>query len=284
MAAEFLPRPHHRHVSGVIGDAVLLLVGGLVLLIDHDRPQAREGQEKRRARARHHPDLALRDAAPDPRPATRRNAGMPFRRPLAESRGETVEKLPRQRNFRHQDQSLSAGAQSLGDGLEIDFRLAGAGDAFEQDRFEMASRDGLPEGLRGLILRGGKVRGAEIGIGPRARRFGRKRDRLQRAVVDQRVDDAGRHAGEPRQLGFGRREIADQGGKHALGARASAVSAWRRSRARRCASARPPRLPPRASPCAAPCRAGPTSRPQPNRERRAVFAAAAAGRAGPKRA
>ena len=57
---------------------------------------------------------------------------MPFGRPRAEARGETVEKLRRERDFRHQDQGLAAFAQRRGDSLEIDFGLARAGDAFEQ--------------------------------------------------------------------------------------------------------------------------------------------------------
>ena len=44
-------RAHHRHVARVINDAVLLLVGAFVLLVDDDEPKVGEGQKQRRARA-----------------------------------------------------------------------------------------------------------------------------------------------------------------------------------------------------------------------------------------
>ena len=69
---------------------------------------------------------------------------------LAESRGETFEKLRGERDFRHQDQGLAAVAQRLGDRLEIDFGLAGAGDAFQQDRLERPRGDRFAQGPRGF--------------------------------------------------------------------------------------------------------------------------------------
>ena len=38
-------RAHHRHVAGVIVDAILLLIGALMLLIDDDEPQIAKRQE-----------------------------------------------------------------------------------------------------------------------------------------------------------------------------------------------------------------------------------------------
>ena len=40
-----------RHVAGVVDDAVFLLEGGLVLLVDHDQAEIGEGQEQGGARA-----------------------------------------------------------------------------------------------------------------------------------------------------------------------------------------------------------------------------------------
>ena len=57
---------------------------------------------------------------------------MPLRRARAEARGEAVEEGAGQRDLRQQDQRLPAAPQRLGDRLEIDLRLAGAGDAVEQ--------------------------------------------------------------------------------------------------------------------------------------------------------
>ncbi len=43
------------------------------------------------------------------------------------------EELRGERDFRHQDQCLTPVADVVGDGLEIDFGLAGAGDAVDQE-------------------------------------------------------------------------------------------------------------------------------------------------------
>ena len=57
-------RAHHRHVAGVVAHAVLLLVGGVVLLIDDDQAEIGIGQEQRRARADRDRRLARRHRRP----------------------------------------------------------------------------------------------------------------------------------------------------------------------------------------------------------------------------
>ena len=84
--AAFEPAAHHRHVAGVIGDAVLLLVGGLVFLVDDDEAEPRERQEQRGAGAGDDLHLALGDAAPEAGALAGGDAGMPFRRAGAETR------------------------------------------------------------------------------------------------------------------------------------------------------------------------------------------------------
>ena len=157
--AVFEPRAHHRHVARIVGDAVLLLVGAFVFLIDDDEPQLLEGQEQRRARARDDLHLAARHAGPDARALARRHARMPFGRAHAEALGEAVEKLARERDFRHQDQRLPAVLDGCRDGLEIDLRLARAGDAFQQragiGRFVNA-RAQFARGFRLVGLEGGR--------------------------------------------------------------------------------------------------------------------------------
>ena len=133
---------HHRHVAGVIAHAVLLLVGGVVLLIDDDQAEIGIGQEQRRARADHDRDVAGRDRRPGARPQALRELRMPFRRPHAEALGEAVEELRGQRDLRHQDQRLPAAPDGLRHRLEIDLGLAGAGDAVEQRRRIAAVGDG----------------------------------------------------------------------------------------------------------------------------------------------
>ena len=56
---------HHRHVTGIVEDAVFLLVGGIVLFIDNDQAEILEGQEQRRTGAGHHPHLAGHRLPPD---------------------------------------------------------------------------------------------------------------------------------------------------------------------------------------------------------------------------
>ena len=128
---------HHRHVARLIGDALLLLVALVMLLIDDDQAEIGEGQEERRAGADHELRLALGDRAPDA-PAHRR-ADMP--------ECHSAGRAPKRSSQRVMNWLVSAISgistsaclplrERLGDGLEIDFGLAGAGDAVEQGHAE----------------------------------------------------------------------------------------------------------------------------------------------------
>ena len=133
---------HHRHVAGVVAHAVFLLVGLVVLLIDDNQPEIGVGQKQRRARADHDRDFAVGDRLPGARALARRNFRMPFRRAHAEARGEAVEELRGERDLRHENETLPAGADHVGDRLEINFGLARAGDAIEQRHRIFALADG----------------------------------------------------------------------------------------------------------------------------------------------
>ena len=135
---------HHGHVAGVVVDAVLLLVGGLVLLVDDDEAEAPIGQEQGRAGARHHLHLAVGDAGEEPLAPAPGDARMPRRRPRPEAAGEAVEELAREGDLGHQDQGLAVVPHRLGDGLEIDLRLARARHALEQDDRGPERRSGAP--------------------------------------------------------------------------------------------------------------------------------------------
>ena len=68
---------HHRHVARLVGDALLLLVARVMLLIDDDEAEIGEGQKEGRARADHELRLVLGDRPPDAaalRRRERRNA------------------------------------------------------------------------------------------------------------------------------------------------------------------------------------------------------------------
>ncbi len=87
-----------------------------------------------------------------------------------------------------------AAAHALRHRLEIDFRLAGAGDAVEQRHRIAALGDCGAQRIRRGKLAEGEFGLGEIGIGRLRHRFGRQHHRFQRALVDQPVDHAGRHA------------------------------------------------------------------------------------------
>ena len=90
---------------------------------------------------------------------------------------------------------MPAGSQRLGDGFEIDFGLAGAGDAFEQERRKAAIANGLRKRVCGFGLRGFQRRRREIRVGDR-RCGDAGRYRGQRAGLYQPADHRFRHAGD----------------------------------------------------------------------------------------
>ena len=228
-----LARAHHRHVAGVIAHAVLLLVGRVVLLIDHDQPQIGIRQKQRRARADHHRDLARRNRGPGARALSRRDLGMPFRRTHAEALGEAVEELRGERDLRHQDQHLLVAPDRLGHRLEIDFGLARAGDAIDQRHREAALRHGRAQRIGRGALRIGELRHVVIGIGRPRHRLRRQHQRFQRALVDQPVDDAGRHAGLMRGLALGPHHAVGEQLQHARARRRHALGRRARPAGRR---------------------------------------------------
>ena len=193
-------RPHHRHVAGVVGDAILLLVGGVVLLIHDGEAEIREGKEQGGARARHHLHLAARHALQHAGAAPRGDAGMPFRRPNAETAGEAVEEGLRQRDFGQQDQRLPPLPQGFGHRFEIDFRLAGAGDAVQQVDAEGAGRHRRAQHGRRLRLRRGEAGNRKGRVRKLSGGLGRQHHRFQHAVIDQPVHYGGGHARLPRRI------------------------------------------------------------------------------------
>ncbi len=181
-----------------------------MLLIDDDQAQVVERKEQGRARARHHPNLAFGRPTPDAGAAARRQLGMPFGGRGAKAFCKAVPELRGQRDLGHQDQHLPARGQNFGDRLEIDLGLARTGHALQQDRLEFLSSRRLAQDRGGLGLIVGELGAAEIGVRGLRGKFGPQRHRLERAVVDQGVDDARRHARDPRQFRLGQRDVGGQ--------------------------------------------------------------------------
>ena len=275
---------HHRHVAGVVVHAVLLLVGRVVLFIDDDQAEIGIGQEQRRARADHDRNFAVGDRAPGARALARRQFRMPFRRAHAEARGEAVEELRGERDLRHQDQALPAAADHLRHRLEIDLGLAGAGDAVDAASPNSRPwRRSLSARRRRRSGRAVKSGGAKSGSGFSATGSGGSTTRLQRAFVDQAVDDAGGDAGLARGFAFARAPCRRREAPARGRAPPSCVAARRRRDARRRARARRRDARPCAGTCAKPCRATPACSSPPSRRSCAVRASAAARRASPRR-
>jgi hypothetical protein len=138
-----------------VAEALVLLVGLVVLLIDHDQSEIGIGQKQRGAGADHNRRLAGRDRGPVTLPRARRQFGVPFQRPHAKALREAVEELSGQRDLRHQDQRLLAAPDDLRDGLEIDLGLARTRDAIEQRDMETAVGRERAHGIdRGTLLAG----------------------------------------------------------------------------------------------------------------------------------
>ena len=144
-------RADHRHIARLIGDAVLLLVGLVVLLIDDDEAEIGEGQEQRRAGADHELRLVLGHRAPDAAAHRRRQPRVPLGGLGAEALLAAGEEGAGERDLGHEHERLLPALQALRDRLEIDLGLAGAGDAVEQGHGEAVARV-LQELFRGFGL------------------------------------------------------------------------------------------------------------------------------------
>ena len=256
---------HHRHVAGMIVHAVFLLVGRIVLLIDDDQAEIGIGQKQRRARADHDGDLAVGDSPPGARAFARRQLRMPFRRPHAEARGEAVEELRGERDLRHQDQALPAAADRVRHRLEINFGLAGAGDAVEQRHRIAALGDRCFQCRGGGALAGDEFGLGKIRIGFFRDRLRRQHDRFERALIDQAVDHARTDAGFARRLALCPRHAVGEKREHAGPRARSCAAAAGRQAARRRVRARRRDARPCADTCAAPCRANSPCNSPPNR-------------------
>ncbi len=267
---------HHRHVARLIGHALLLLVALVVLLIDDDQAEIGEGKEQRRAGADHELRLVLGDGAPDAAAQRRRHAGVPFGGAGAETLLAAGDELAGERDLGHQHEHLTPPRQRGCDRLEIDFGLAGAGDAVEQRHGEAAARIG-EERACGIFLLCRKLCALQRQIERQRMPVGQRLGD-ERAGIDQPVDHSGAHAGslgkarlDPDEAVLRRFDHARPGRGHALRRRSYQPARHSGARAGR-------RRGPRSSSCAAPCPVMTACSSQPNRRSRARREAEAAHR------
>ena len=104
-----------------------------MLLVQHDQPQLGDGGEDGGAGADHDARLAGLYPPPLIMPLAQRQRRMQHGHLVrAKTRFEQVQHLRRQPDLRQQDQRITPQRQCLRDGVQIDLRLARAGDAVQQ--------------------------------------------------------------------------------------------------------------------------------------------------------
>ena len=226
-----------------------------MLLIDDDQSEIVVRQEQRRAGADDDAHLPGGDRAPGPRAQALRQLRVPLGRAHAEALGETVEELRGQGDLGHEHQRLPPAPDDLADRLEIDLRLARAGDPVEQRNAIAAVGDGR-HAAPSRPARCAEVKsGAEkSGSGARATGSGGS-TRLSSEPSSTRPSMTPARPPPLRRRRFCRARGRRRGTRAPGRARPS--SAWARGRrgARRRARARDRDARPCATPCAGRCRA-----------------------------
>ncbi len=148
----FRTRAGSGHVAGVVARGRLLLEGRLVFFVQHDQAQVRRGGEDRAAGADHDVDLPGGDLLPVPMPLGVAEVAVEHgHRP--EPPPETLDRLRREADLRHQHDRLAAVAHDLLDRLDVDLRLAAARDAVDQER-AMLLATAAPRGPRPMPVAG----------------------------------------------------------------------------------------------------------------------------------
>ena len=122
----------------MVAGRLLLLVGVLVFLVHDDQAERLDRRKDGRARADDNARAALANLVPLVMPLAGGQMAVQHRhqrlqRAGAEPRLEALDGLRRERNFRHEHDRAFALLQGVGDGLQIDLRLAAAGDAVEEE-------------------------------------------------------------------------------------------------------------------------------------------------------
>ena len=147
------PSADDGHVAGIVDDAVLLLERGLMLLIHHHQAEVGKRQEQGRTGADNHGRRALRDGLAGDLAGAWRQIGMPHRGGDAETALKPLGPLRRQGDFGQHHERLTTGAQTCGDGLQVDLGLTRAGDTVQQRDRKPTARDGRPQhaGSPGLL-------------------------------------------------------------------------------------------------------------------------------------
>ena len=200
----------------MIAHAILLFVSGVVLLIDNDKAEVRIGQKQCRARTDDHACFAGCHRVPGALAPARCKRGVPFGRTHPEPGAETIQELRGKRDLREQHQRLAAFAHNLRDRFEIDLGLARSRHAVDQRHAVAALGHARAQLVCRRALCAVKIRSHKIGIGQSCHRLRRQYQALQRAFIDQTIDDRRRNRGGLRDLALCARKGVGKKREHAF--------------------------------------------------------------------
>ena len=168
--------PHHRHVPRRVAEALLLLVGEVVLLVHDDDARPGQGHEHRRARAHDHRHLARARLQPRAQPLGLGQAGVQHGHRHRQAAPEAVHGLRREGDLGDEHQGLPPGLDHALDDPQVDLGLAATGHPLEQEGPEGPQGSGQRRDcplLRGVqhgpvpaARRGLSATGGEQGLGP----------------------------------------------------------------------------------------------------------------------
>jgi len=122
-----------RHRSRVVARIRFLFVGRVVFLVDADHAEARNGREHSRPCADDDRRFAARDADTLVATLGLRQGRVQNRDAITEAGAEAPERLRSERDLRHEDDCAPSAFEGGRTGLEVDLRLAAAGDAVQQE-------------------------------------------------------------------------------------------------------------------------------------------------------
>ena len=115
------------------GGVRALPVAGVMLLIEDDEADVGQGRVERRARAHHHLDFTRPRAAPEMMSFAVAEATVRHGDLAREAGGDAAQRLCGQRDFRDEEERLPTLLQRELDGAQINFGLAAAGYAVQQE-------------------------------------------------------------------------------------------------------------------------------------------------------
>ena len=145
------------HLTGMVARGARLLVGGLVLLVDHIEPGVAQGREQRRAGAHDHAGLSAAHHVPLVEAFAQAEARVQHGHTVAEARPEAAHGLGSERDLGHEHAGVAAGLQGLLDGGQVDLGLSRPRHAVDEHHVAAGGPPGCPYGRQGLALAGGEL-------------------------------------------------------------------------------------------------------------------------------